>query len=336
MRPERKESSPVDPTRQYLAPLQDYAETAPDSSSFSVSDALFLGYFLERLARKVVVLEIGVTSGASTLWFAKHVQVSRVESIGPNSSAEVQDIARAVIRGYPAELEKVHFHESLPENLAETLREMDLPETGDGLVVFIGGQRTRESIAESLSAVLDFNPSATVLLGNCRHEWGPFVQAGVVDFLERRGDQYRFQLAADLGPTLSGSDIGVLYPVASAAGMEKTLDEVARTFSRKLDLLRLLSREEELMNIVSKLNRQLAQAGERNVRLQRQISRQKNSPPELETRLGAELERQRARNDALIAHYSSRRYKVVDALLDRLRRLPGATKLLRRIIRPGG
>lgn len=339
MRPERKESSPVDPTRQYLAPLRDYAETArklfpesepaPDSSSFSASDALFLGYFLERLPREAIVLEIG-SSGASTLWFAAHRGVSRVECVVQNTRVEGPDGVRIVVGEYPAEREKVHFHEVSPESLAETLRAMDLPETGDGLVVFIDDQRTRKSVAESLSAVLNSRPEATMLLSGCRRESGPYVQAGVADFLERSGDQYRFRLAGDLGPALSGSGIGVLYPVAGAAGMEKTLGEVARTFSRKLDPLRLLGREEELMNTVSKVNRQLTRANEQRDRLQKQVSRSNKEASDPEAGLMTELKKQRARNARLISHYSSRRYKVADFLVGGLKKLLVIERLIRR------
>lgn len=360
MRSHSEEGSQAVSAQRYLAPVRDYKNTALklfpelgrtvlESCSVSSSGALFLGYFLDHLPQKTVVLEIGTSTGVSTLWFAEHPKVSRVISVnlntpmaeevavrggalpGEKDSKSLKDVgtlevARVIVEEYPEEREKIHFYEGSSGGLPETLKETNSSEAGDGLVVFVDGLRTREIVAESLNAIFGLNPHAVVFLNDCRHGWGPFVQAGVVDFMEQTEDQYYFHLIGDLGPALSGSSIGVLYSGTHATKTGTTLERVSREFSRKLDPLRLLGREEELMNTVSKVNRQLVQTNEQKARLQKQVSRLKKRDPELE----AQLEKQKVRNAALLVYYSSRRYKLVDALATTLKKLPLVKGLLRK------
>lgn len=354
-----KDDLHADSAQRYLAPLRDHEFTAlrlfPElrratmkSRSLSSAGALFLGYFLGLFPQETVVLETGSSIGDSTLWFAEHPKVSRVVSINLNfrmtsshsheeealPGTEVSgqhelgtlDVARAVVEEYPRGRERVRFYEGSSEMLPDILKETKSPEAEEELVVFVDGRLTREGVAETLKTVFDEDSRATVILNGCRHERGPFVQAGAVDFVQQSEEKYRFRLVGDLGPALAGSELGVVYFDEDADRIGSALQGASREFSHKLDPLRLLGREEELMNAVSRVNRQLTRANEHRARLERRIARLNETSPALE----AQLEKQRAQNAALLAHYSSRRYKLVDALAGALKKLPVLAGLLRR------
>lgn len=324
MRSGSKPGPQTGPAERYLAALLEYEAAAstpsvelggdePISHTFSAADALFLGYFLERFPQGVSVLEVGSSPGVPTLWFAGHPGVSRVVNVSP-------DAARAsTVSGveFSHERQKIRLYKGSPESLQEALKEVDLPDTEE-VVAFVGA-RAREDVARSLAAVFECYPGATVVLRDLRSDGIPVVHAGIADFVGESGGRYVLRRAGDLGPALAGSGVEVLCSEAGADGVGRVLDEVGKAFSRKLDPLRLLGREEELMNTVSKLNRQLTRAGERDARLQKRVARLAGRVPELEQQLG----KQRKRNAALVAHYSGRRYRLADALFDALRRLRG-------------
>lgn len=286
----------------------------------SSADALFLGYLLDRLPEKGTVLELGPGTGALTLCLASHPRVSKVVSVSPNRPAA--DVARAVAEEHPEQRQKILFLES-PANGIPAAAQKEL-RNGRPLVV-AGGFRAREEVARCLKAVYDGRPEALVVLGGCRGADGPFVQAGAVDLLEERGEEYRLRMVGDLGPALAASGLAVVYPRRAAAEMEEALREVGRQYNLDLDPLRLLARAEELNEAVGELGRQRDDLAGRISRLEQEVLEKS----EQESRLRGQIADLRERNEALNARVSGRRYKAADAAADRLLRLPGVGKLLR-------
>jgi hypothetical protein len=353
-----------DSPERHLAPLREYRRTVLglfpergrqvlDGCPFSTADALFLGCFLDHYSRRIVALEVGACAGASAFWLASHPKVSGVTSInqkppvnglsaersalrsvgeqGRTDDIVLHDITRAALDEYPKRRERITLLEGRVDRLpAEALR---LPED-ECQVALLDDPGTPGDVVESLDALFGSNPRTVVFLENCRRERGPFVQAGVVAFLGSSQDGHRFRLAADLGPAFAGSGIGILYPRPVATEVERTLEEIDRSFSRKLDPLRLLAREEELMDVVRNLHRQVSETGgelecskaESEERHEKQDARLRNKIARLETRI-ANL---KAQNAALRAHYSSRRYRWADALAERVLRVRAIERLVRR------
>lgn len=345
--------------------------------SISPADALFLGYFLEHYPRSVVALEIGARVGDSAFCLASHPKVLKVVSVNlnpliaeefaahsisdggpgaadsePPRNFRMLDIARATIAEYPEEQGKITFLEGpLGDVLigveGEPARTAAGAETsaltfpkGNGLVALVDGLHDRESVSESLKAVFDRDQHAVVFVDDCRHERGPFVQAGVADFMDEAREEHRFRPVASVGPALASSDLAVLYSGSVAAETERTLGEVGRMFSRKLDPLRLLGREEELMNAVSKLNRQLSQTDEHRARLDDEhkvhLEQRASQLEKKVSRLEAQVARLKARNAELLSRYSSRRYRLADILAEKALRVPVVRELLRRNAPPSG
>lgn len=327
------------PPRSYLEPLRVHKTAASslfpelkgcltEARSFSTADAMFTGYFLEHLPGPVTVVEAGAGTGDSTLCLAEHAKVTRVVSFNTNSPVAGEtgtlDVARGTVEENNEARAKVIFVEGPLEDPAA----LEGPAEGEKSLVLISSLYERESVGECLKAVFEWDPRTIVLVNGGADEQGLPVQAGVADFLEGARNEYSYRRVSGLGPALAGSGLGILYPGSISPETEETLQRVGREFSRKLDPLRLLGREEELMNVVSKVTRQFTQASDRMDRLQKQVSRLKKKGPG--SGLEAELERQISHNEALRAHYSSRRYKLVDTLAGSLKRLPVVGKVLGR------
>jgi hypothetical protein len=321
-----------------------------DDRALSPADALALGHLLEHYPRRVSVLEVSASFGVSALFFASHPKVSRVVSVAPNlevpedepltATPDVQggtlgseppegtrtsDVARAVLAEFGEEREKVELVEGRAGSartanggaFADGFGKTDVPtaepEEGTDLVAFVSGSYTREGVRTVLESVFGANPHARLaLLDGCRHARGPFVQAGVVDFMERAPGEYRFQLVGDLGPALARSNLGVLYPNSAAGAVRSSLADVGRDFSQRLDPLRLLEREEDLIAVISRANQELDELRKSNKQLETRVSRAEE------------------RNARLIVHYQSRRYKLTDAAAESALRVPGLRGLLRR------
>lgn len=257
-----------------------------DTRSISEVDALALGHFLECYPRKVIVLDIGTFVGVSAFHFANQPKVLRVIGVDPNPTildeigdnpgafgssidpellqdVRVLDVAQAALAEFGDERQKVQLCTGIIGNSqVDTqgaslgdLEKVEIPvlEPSDGvsLVAFVGGLRTKEGVQADLETIFEKNRHAVVILDNCRGPWGPFVQAGVVSFMEKAREKYHFQLFGDLGPSIATSDLGIVYPDAGAAETKQTLAEFSELFSERLDPLRLLRREEELINAVS-------------------------------------------------------------------------------------
>lgn len=315
-----------------------------DSLSISPADALFMGHFLDEYPRRAAVFERGGSLGTSALLFASHPKVSRVVATDPNApigehvpglrgrndsgaveapqSPGTLDVARAAFQEYPAARQRAELHDSAESPIEETIP-YSLPggtdaSAGEGLIVLINNPQSRGGVAGELRVIFERHPRAVTFLSNCRGSRGPFVQAGVADFMEEAQDGYHFQLIGDLGVGLASSSLGAVYPDQAAAETTEVLDEVSRRFSGRLDPLRLLQQEEELVENIKKVNRELNQARRNNSVLKKQNS-------ELQERVST-LTR---RNEHLNNHYSSRRYKLADAVMDKASRIESLKRFIR-------
>jgi hypothetical protein len=323
-------------SRLFPALPRDYVDTR----SISEVDALALGHFLECYPRKVIVLDIGTFVGVSAFHFAAQPNVLRVIGVDPNpkvvdeindksdmpgssriapeplQNLRVLDVARAVLAEFGDEQQKIQFHVGTVSDSGvgtqgaslHGLRKVETPvlepSEGVSLVAFVNGLHTKEVVQTGLEYIFEKDPHTVAVLGDCRGPGGPFVQAGIVSFMEKAQEKYRFQLFGDLGPSIATSGLGIVYSDIDAAEAKQTLVEFSELFSERLDLLRLLRREEELINV---------------------ISCYKNAA----NRHKKEADRLRKHNSQLTTQYSSRRYKLADTLSEGALRVPGVQKLVR-------
>lgn len=352
------------------------------------TDVLATGFFLEHYPSKAVVLDVGTFIGVSTFCLATHPKVSEVVSVDPNPTifdeladksedwrknpeieslkdVKVLDIARAAFDEFPEAKKKVQFCEGVvgsaqigiggeilddPEKV--TVPTPDPSETG--MIALVDGLHTREGVQADLEAIFDQNPYAVAFVDDCRHRWGPFVQAGVVDFMEQAEDEYNFQLVGDLGPGLARSNLGIVYPDSQVGTVGKTLADLSWTFSQRLDPLRLLKREEELAATVSRISQELehtrksnnhlevriSRVEERDAKRKEYVSRLKEHSSGLEerdakrkehvSRLKKQISNLEERNTQLTKHYQSKRYKLADAAAESALHIPGLKGLLHR------
>ena len=348
---------------------------------FSV-DILSIGLFLEHYPQEATVLDIGTFIGISTFCFATHPKVSEVISVDPNPTlfdeladksefwanrpeieplkdVRVLDVARAAFSEFGNAKEKVQFCEGVVGSTQigiggktlENPERIKVPEpdpTGKtGLLVLVDGLHTRGGIRADLEAIFDQNPHAIAFVDDCRHRWGPFVQAGVVDFMEQAAGEYHFDLVGDLGPGLASSNLGLVYPSSQAKMAKKALSKLSWTFSQRLDPLRLLKREEDLVAIASKASLELEQTRrnsnqfearisqfeERDTRRKEQVSRleeRDSKRKEYISKLERRISRLEEHNAQLTAHYQGRRYKLADEAAEAALRIPVLKGLLRR------
>lgn len=332
-----------------------------DSWTMFHVDALALGYLLQYYPRNVLVLEIGTFVGASTFYFAKHPNVAKVISVDPNPTLfdeltdkrdswgkrinleplkelKVLDVARTVLGEFEAEREKIQLLEGVVGSqqvgvrgrAKDDLERLELPQVdpsdGVGVVAFVDGLHTREGVRADLTAIFDRNPHVVAILDDCRHAWGPHVQAGVVDFMQQASDDYHFRLIGDLEPGLATSNLGMVYPHSLAPEVKTVLDRIADIFSGRLDPLRLLGREEQLISIVNRTARELQQLRKTNSQLKTRVSRLEERNSDLTT----QVSRLKERVDQMSSRYSSRRYVIADAAADRVLRIPGLKSLTHR------
>jgi predicted nuclease with TOPRIM domain len=257
-----------------------------DTWSISEADVLALGLLLECYPQKVAVLDIGSFVGASAFFFASHSKVTRVVSVDPNprlaeeindksemlgekidpeplGNLRVLDVARTVLAEFPDENRKIQLHvgtvgsgkTGITDDSAGGSKGLDDPMSelmGErSLVAFVDGLHTREGVHADLEVIFDHNPRAVAFIHDCRHAWGPFVQAGVASFMEGTRDKYDFRLLGDLGPAIATSNLGVIYRKAHSGEVRRALAEFTDLFSERLDPLWLMRREEELIATVN-------------------------------------------------------------------------------------
>lgn len=314
----------------------DLGKRTIDSHSGSAADILFMGQFLSGCSHGAVILEKGVSIGNSTCSLASHPKVSRVIGVDrnplisgnpqahrsvPNGSQDHEssnglrmlDIARATLAEYVTENQKVELHDR-----AQIAKKDMLPAVssakGEYLVIILNDPENREEVANELESIFEQHPQAIVFLSHCRYSKGPFTQAGMVDFQSQAEGEYHFRLIADLGPGLAGSNLGIIYSEQSASRVEETLEEVRKSFSERLDPLRLLQREEEF---VEALNRSGQDLRKTNSRLRAQVTeleQQLKETRKSKRHFQSQASRLQERNAHLKAHYSSRRYKLADTV----------------------
>jgi hypothetical protein len=277
-----------------------------DAWAISEADVLALGLLLECYPQKVAVLDIGSFLGASAFFFASHSKVTRVVSVDPNPTIaeeindksemlgvkvdpealgdiRVLDVARTVLAEFPDENRKIQLHVGTvgtsetgitedstgdSKRLQEPISELS-GETS--LLAFVDGLHTREGVHADLEVIFDHNPQAVAILHDCRHAWGPFVQAGVVSFMEGTRHEYDFRLLGDLGPALATSNLGVVYRKTHSGDVRRALAQFTELFSERFDLLWLMRREEELIATVNHYKgaaNKAASLQERNSRLE--------------------------------------------------------------------
>jgi hypothetical protein len=294
-----------------------------DAWSISEADVLALGLLLECYPQRVAVLDIGSFVGASAFFFASHSKVTRVVSIDPNptiaeeindksemlgvkvdpkplGNLRVLDVARTVLAEFPDENRKIQY-------LVGTVKTSNAGTTEDStggskrpeermsellgessLVAYVDGLHTREGVHADLEAIFEKNPRAVAIVHDCRHAWGPFVQAGVVSFMESTRNEYDFRLLGDLGPALATSNLGVVYRKAHSGDVRKALAEFTELFSERLDLLWLMRREEDLIAIVNHYKgaaNEAANLQERNGRLEEEIANLRERKSKLDERI---------------------------------------------------
>jgi hypothetical protein len=199
------------------------------------------------------------------------------------------------------------------------------PSEGAGLVAFVSGLHTREGVHADLTAIFDQNPHAVALLDDCRRRWGPFVHAGVVDLMEQATGEYHFELVGDLGSGLATSGLGIVYSSSAATETKRTFNKVNRMFSQRLDLLRVLGREDELVRTMSRKIQDLQQVEKKRQDTKQELQETRRKLQQVNEKL-RESRESKAR---LQARVSSRRYKVADAVAARALRIPGLRSLLR-------
>lgn len=248
--------------------------------STSMGDAVLIHELLDSGPDEVDVLDVGTFLGVSAFIFSSHPRVRRVVTVDPNplvadeinekqdtlgvyldpaglTDRRVHDIARSCLSDFPDAAAKIDFVEGgLRGPDAESQAEagfalLELPDLGlddpeRPLITLIDGLHTAEGVYSDLSAVLSVRPDALVLLDDCRHFWGPVVQAGVAHFLSDHAGDYQFHLFADLSPSLSGSPLAVLFH-DQGGRLPEAIGRVLSNLSTWLDPMLLLEREQALI-----------------------------------------------------------------------------------------
>ncbi len=267
-------------------------------------DALAVSELLASVGRPVTVFDVGTFVGGSAFLFACHPAVVRVVSIDPNpliadeindkrdtlgtwldaienTELRVQDIAALALARFPEVAERIDLrlgHLGAPSDLvsAQLTGAVPLPRPDDGasqLIVFVDGGHTADAVYEDLREIFRQRPDAVAVLDDCRYAWGPFVQAGVARFLDERsaqGDEHRFRLLADVAPSLGRANLGMVYKAREPL-LEDIVWAFARRFSKRMDLLRLLEREDELLQLQTASLQELETARERTEHLEAEI-----------------------------------------------------------------
>jgi hypothetical protein len=233
------------------------------SSCLAFADAVTLWNLLGTFDEPVEVVDVGAFFGVSTFLFASHQAVRQVVSVDRSSALsdrfgddplKVQGVVRSVLASCPDAASKVRYSDDI--GLTGTKRErgmsrFDLAALSSGdeavLLGYVDGDRTSEEVFADLDFLLSARPECLLLVDGCRHRSGPFVQAGVARFLTMRPEEYTFRLLADLSPGLGASNLGAVFPATSDGALPERLSLLVGSLSERLDPLRQLEREQELV-----------------------------------------------------------------------------------------
>jgi BMFP domain-containing protein YqiC len=247
-------------------------------------DALAVYDFIEVRGRPCVALDIGTFIGLSAFSLALNPLVRRVVTVDPNpllhaeinekvdvvgttvtaegiEDVRVQDVARMLL----AHDEDVAAKTTIVEGVVaspspNTFEVVDISSLVDDadLIALVDGLHTPDGVQGDLSAIFGARPKAVAILDDCRHAWGPYVQAGVADFLSNAPGAYRFTLLADVSSSFAQSDLGFVYSTESADDVERSFNRLQQLYA-SFDPLALIAREEELQRIVIETRERLAQ-----------------------------------------------------------------------------
>lgn len=331
-----------------LRSFPELPRAALDNCSMFPVDALALGYFLEHYPREVTALEVGAFVGVSAFFLASHPRVKDVISVDPNlpiaeeltansnvwrgkldleelKEIKALDIAHDTLKEFDLQRQKIQFIEGVigtnqvgaTGKTVEDVEAVEVPEVEQGkLIGMVDGLHTKDGVRKDLEAIFARNPQAVVFLDDCRHRWGPLVQAGAVEFMEQAENEYRFRMLADISTGLASSNFGILYPVSSEREVSGTLSEVGNVFSERLDPLRLLAREEELITIVNEVRQERDQNKQQARSAEQRVQELKQQQSKLKRDI-----------DHLRNHYASQRYKLADSVIGNAVRIPAVKNL---------
>lgn len=237
---------------------------AVEQWSLTETEALQIGLFLEAMPQgngELGVLDLGPPDGLTALHLAEQPKV--IEVVCAGEDIELSGYTNA--HGPP-------FDTSLLEVSREALADFQEREViklpgedeaasavGLPTVVLIRGAGTRESTEESLRRAFEANSEVLALVSGCRGERGPFVQAGMVDFVQQNPG-VKIRNFSELGPGLANSGLSLLYSSAVSERAERSLDKLASGFSKRLDPLVLLAREEELIRLCNRFKEEAEQS----------------------------------------------------------------------------
>jgi hypothetical protein len=246
------------------------------SSSMGLIDAVVLRELLDVSDEPVEVIDVGGFFGVSTFLFASHPAVRQVISVDRSSvlsdrlgedPLKVQGVVRSALAGFPEAASKMRFSdeaERIGTEEGSIVPRFDLAALSPGdettLFGFLDGDRTSEEVFADLEFLLSARPESLVFLDGCRHSSGPLVQAGVARFLTSHRQEYTFQLLADLSPGLGASNLGAVYLSTSDGALPERLAYLVGSLSNRLDPLRQLEREQELIARILTYRRELAEA----------------------------------------------------------------------------
>jgi hypothetical protein len=257
--------------------------------SLSETDALILGLLLECCPPNTEVLSVTEQPGPSALYLAAQPKVSQVVCTGRDDIG----MLAALLQEFPEEGQKITL--STGDHIPEI-------EPGRLVLALVDRLHTRRGVRKDLAKIFDKNPYAAAILAGCRNSNGPFVQAGVADFMEDSGRKWNFWLLAGLSPSLAPSSLGVVAP-GDLPEFDRTLEALAGLFTVRLDPLRLLERESELIDIVNAHREEISELQERNKRLMEGFKKVREN------------------NARLTAKHSSWPYRLADAVVRRVGRI---------------
>ena len=251
--------------------------------TLSDADALLIWLLLDEFTDEVDVLDLGTFVGLSAFHYASHPRVRNVLSVDPNppigeeindkkaiisddqtvsDKTRVLDIARIVLEQFAEQQTRISLKEGVLGHARTLLNETEptcsnvltIPDGGQPLIAHIDALHTAEAVRDDLAAVFSTDRTVATVLDDCRYHWGPSVQAGVAAFLRER-PEFVFQLAVDLAPTASA--LGMIYRPESA--FAEAVNSLRRAFTNEWDVMRLLTREQELVAEISATRDELVQ-----------------------------------------------------------------------------
>ncbi len=267
--------------------------TTVRSSCMALTDAVILWELLGASDVPVEVVDVGSFLGVSTFLFASHPAVRQATSVDRRSATtgglgedpgKLATVVRSVLTGDPEAAAKMRFLDQAGEagTGGSEASPVDLtgpaPDDEATFLVFADGDRSSAQVFADLEFLVAALPDSLIIVNGCRHHSGPFVQAGVARFLESRPDEYDFRLLADLSPGLRASNLGAVNRSRSDGALPEWLSRLVGSLSTRLDPLRQLEREQELIARIAAYRRQLAEAEYAVQSLHRSISWRLTTP----------------------------------------------------------